>query len=61
MVIHPENGRKLVNVMDACAIVDVSRRTIYYWIKLKKVETARLASGKQLIYVDTLFKSLDGR
>lgn len=49
-------GREVVSIDEACAIVDVCRRTIYNWIASKKVEYIRVASGKIRIYRDTLFR-----
>lgn len=49
--------RETVTIKVACAIVKVSRRTIYNWIATGKVETIRTAGGGQRIFVDTLFQS----
>ena len=46
--------RKTVSIMKACALVDVSRRTIYNWIASGKVEYVRTAGGSIRIFVDTL-------
>lgn len=46
--------RPRVNIAQACAIALVSRRTIYYWIRLGKVEVVRTAGGALRIYADTL-------
>ena len=49
--------RKTVSIMKACALVDVSRRTIYNWIASGKVEYIRTAGGSIRIFVDTLWRT----
>jgi excisionase family DNA binding protein len=46
--------RPLSNIAQACAIARVSRRTIYYWMQLGKVEYVRTAGGQVRIFADTL-------
>jgi excisionase family DNA binding protein len=46
--------RLRVNIAQACAIAKVSRRTMYYWLSLGKVEYVRTAGGQVRIYADTL-------
>jgi len=53
--------RKLVNVAQACAIVAVSRRTLYYWMARDLVEWCRVASGHRRIYADSLLKTSEDR
>lgn len=48
--------RKLVKINDACALVSVSRRTMYNWISKGKVEYVRVPSGCIRVYVDSLYK-----
>jgi excisionase family DNA binding protein len=48
--------RKLITINQAKDLVHVSRRTIYNWIKKNKIKTIKLASGRQLIYEDSLFQ-----
>lgn len=48
--------RKTVSVQGAMALAGVSRRTIYNWIALGKVEYVRTAGGALRIFVDTIFK-----
>jgi predicted site-specific integrase-resolvase len=48
--------RPLVNIVQACAIAKVSRRTIYYWMDLGRVEYVYTAGGRRLIYADTLLR-----
>jgi len=50
--------RPRVNVAQACAIAGVSRRTIYYWIVLGKIEYVRTAGGSIRIFSDTLFRKV---
>jgi excisionase family DNA binding protein len=42
--------------MNACALVGVSRRTIYNWITAGKVEYVRTAGGSVRIFVDSLWR-----
>jgi excisionase family DNA binding protein len=42
--------------MKACALVGVSRRTIYNWITAGKVEYVRTAGGSVRIFVDSLWR-----
>jgi excisionase family DNA binding protein len=53
------NSRQTVTIMQACAIVNVSRRTIYNWIALGKIEHVRTAGGHIRIYSDTLWRQPD--
>lgn len=48
--------RKTVNVAQACAIVGVSRRTLYYWMSQNKVQFKRTAGGCRRIFVDSLWR-----
>ena len=48
-----------VNIMQAATITGMSRRTIYNWIKTKKVEAIRTSGGQIRINPKTLFKSID--
>ena len=54
-------SRQRVNIMQACALAGVSRRTIYYWIQSGKVEWVRTAGGAIRIYTDTVFRKKGGR
>ena len=49
--------RKAISIMKACALVGVSRRTIYNWITAGKVEYVRTAGGSVRIFVDSLWRS----
>ncbi len=49
-------SRLTVSIMKATALVGVSRRTIYYWLKSGKLEYIRTAGGAIRIYSDTLFR-----
>jgi excisionase family DNA binding protein len=54
--------RKAISIMKACALVGVSRRTIYNWITAGKVEYVRTAGGSVRIFVDSLWRDpRDGR
>ena len=48
--------RKAISIMNACALVGVSRRTIYNWITAGKVEYVRTAGGSVRIFVDSLWR-----
>lgn len=48
--------RKTVTITGATALVGVSRRTMYNWMKAGKVEFIRTASGTRRIFVDTLWQ-----
>jgi excisionase family DNA binding protein len=49
--------RQLISIMDACEVCGVSRRTIYNWIRARKVEYVRTAGGSVRIYADTLWRT----
>ena len=53
--------RKAISIMKACALVGVSRRTIYNWITAGKVEYVRTAGGSVRIFVDSLWRNPDGQ
>ena len=44
--------RTTISITKACALVDVSRRTIYNWMASGKVEYVRTATGSVRIFVD---------
>jgi len=48
--------RKAISIMKACALVGVSRRTIYNWITAGKVEYVRTAGGSVRIFADSLWR-----
>ena len=52
--------RQTISIMKACALVNVSRRTIYNWIASGKVEYVRTAGGSIRIFVDSLWRNPDG-
>jgi excisionase family DNA binding protein len=52
--------RKTVSIMDACEKVGVSRRTIYNWIHLGRLEYVRTAGGSIRIFEDTLWRTPTG-
>ncbi len=54
-----QGDRKTASIKQACARLDVSRRTIYNWIANGKVERIRTAGGSTRIYVDTLWRTPD--
>ena len=53
--------RKAISIMKACALVGVSRRTIYNWITAGKVEYVRTAGGSVRIFVDSLWRDPSGQ
>lgn len=48
--------RQTVNILQACAVAGVSRRTIYNWLKAGNLEYVRTAGGSVRIYSDSLFR-----
>lgn len=50
------NGRMLLNIVQACAVVCRSRRTLYVWMERGLVEYVQVPSGRRMIYADTLFR-----
>ena len=50
--------RVLLTIMDSADYAGVSRRTIYNWIKKRKVEYVRTAGGSVRIFKDTLMKDV---
>lgn len=48
--------RRTVSIPRACAVVGVSRRTIYNWIASGKVQYVRTAGGSVRIFEDTLWR-----
>ena len=53
--------RQTVSIVKACDLVDVSRRTLYYWMEAGKIDYIRTAGGSRRIYVDTLFQKAPPR
>lgn len=56
-VVVPAGARALLSINDAATFAGVSRRTIYYWIAHKRVETLKLASGARRVFRDSLLQS----
>lgn len=52
--------RRLVSIIHAAEILGVSRRTIYNWLALGKIEYVRTAGGQVRIFVDSLLRTPDG-
>lgn len=50
-----------LSIMKACEVADVSRRTIYNWIKDGKVDYMRTAGGSIRIFSATLFRGKDAK
>lgn len=48
--------RATVSIEQASELMNVSRRTIYYWIKQGKLEIMKTINGSSRIYVDSLKK-----
>ncbi len=49
--------RQTLSILQACAQVGVSRRTIYNWINSGKVEYVRTAGGAVRIFADSLWRT----
>lgn len=52
---------RLVSLAEACALVDVSERTLYKWIADGKVESVVTPSGRRRIVARTLFRTSEHR
>jgi len=50
-------GRATVNVTQALARCQISRRTLYNWLAAGKVEYVRTAGGAVRIFEDSLFRA----
>ena len=48
--------RPVLSIMKACVEVGVTRRTIYNWMALGKVEYVRTAGGAVRIFTDSLWR-----
>jgi excisionase family DNA binding protein len=46
--------RPVISIKKACALVGISRRTIYSWLSSGKIEYVRTAGGSVRIFADTL-------
>ena len=57
---EPTPNRNYVNVAQAQALVGVSRRTIYNWIREGKLTTIRTAGGAVRIDPASLFRGPNG-
>jgi excisionase family DNA binding protein len=55
-VAQATTGRRTVSIIQAQALCQVSRRTIYNWLHQGKVEYVRNAGGAVRIFADTLFR-----
>lgn len=51
--------RKSVSIMKATELVDVSRRTIYNWMKAGKLDIVRTAGGSVRIFVESLYREAE--
>ena len=50
-----------VSMMQACQMLGVSRRTLYYWIKSGRVETRRTALGSQRVLMASVQSAVGTR
>lgn len=55
------SSRPLCTILQAAALAQVSRRTIYLWLKAGKVEWVRTAGGSVRIYRDSVLRKEEGR
>lgn len=46
--------RQSMSIREVCALAKVSRRTVYNWMSLKKIEWVRTAGGSVRIFTDTV-------
>ena len=49
--------RPTLCIKDACALAGVSRRTLYNWMDVNKVQFIRTAGGSRRVFADTLFRA----
>ena len=52
-----QHGRVTVNIQQAAARTQVSRRTIYNWLTAGKLQFVRTAGGSVRIFEDSLFRA----
>lgn len=52
-------ARPTVTVLQARELAQVSRRTIYNWLKAGKLEYVRTAGGRLRIFEDSLWRPAD--
>lgn len=52
--------QELVTISRACELCDVSRRTIYNWMRDGKLTWVRTAGGNRRIQAASLFRSATG-
>ena len=50
------DGRATLSILQACARVGVSRRTIYNWLKSGRLTYCRTIGGSVRIYEDSLWR-----
>jgi excisionase family DNA binding protein len=48
--------RQTVSIMQACALVGVTRRSIYNWLRDGKLQYVRTAGGSVRIFADSLWR-----
>jgi excisionase family DNA binding protein len=51
-----DSPRRTLSIMQTCAEIGVSRRTIYNWISAGKLEYKRTPGGSIRIFADTLLR-----
>ena len=56
-VVDVPKDRSLLTIKQACALADVSRRTIYNWLKDNRIQYVRTAGGAVRIFGDSLFRA----
>lgn len=54
------HGKELLTINNAKARADVSRRTIYNWMRNNKIDYCRTTGGSIRIVANTLFRNADG-
>lgn len=52
-------GRPTVSIQQACELVEVTRRTIYNWLRDGRIEYVRTAGGSVRIIRESLFRPAD--
>ena len=51
--VEPHGGRSVL-IDQACGLLGVSKRTIYYWIRAGRLRTVRTLGGSQRILVESI-------
>lgn len=53
-LVMPPSARRTVLIDQACEMLGVSKRTVYYWIRAGRLETVRTIGGSQRVLVSSI-------